>query len=100
MLDVLVLQRLANDCGLNGVALHAATQQSELKMAPAKNTAQAIAAGVYGVPTFKLGAELVWGSDRPAALIRVLRRQRIDAQVLTDFLAKKPLAHRQRQGVR
>ena len=98
--DDTVLQRLANACGLNGVALHAAAQQSELKMALAEDTAQAVAAGVFGVPTFKLGDALFWGGDRSAALIRVLRGKRIDEQALADFLAKRPLAQRQRQGSR
>lgn len=91
---------MANACGLNGVALHAAAQQSEIKIALAEDTAQAIAAGVFGVRTFELGDELFWGSDRSAALIRVLRGQCIDEQALADFLAKKPLALRPRQGVR
>ncbi|HEU4372540.1 MAG TPA: DsbA family protein, partial [Telluria sp.] len=88
--------KVADSCGLNGPALQAAAQQPDLKMQLQAATDNAIAGGVFGVPTFKIGAELFWGGDRIDALIRYLHGDRIDEQALADFLAKAPLAQRKR----
>jgi 2-hydroxychromene-2-carboxylate isomerase len=94
--DPAVLSKVADNCGLNGPALHAAAQQPDIKMQLQAATENAIAGGVFGVPTFKIGAELFWGGDRIDALIRYLQGDRIDEQALADFLAKAPLAQRKR----
>jgi 2-hydroxychromene-2-carboxylate isomerase len=94
--DVGVLQRVATACALSGPALLGAAQQPAIKMQLAAETEQAIADGVFGVPTFKVGDELFWGGDRIASLIRHLQGHRIDEQALADFLARPPLAERKR----
>lgn len=94
--DTAVLLRLATACGLPAAALQGAAQQPAIKMQLAADTERAIADGVFGVPTFKLGGELFWGSDRIDALIGHLRGQRIDERALADFLAQAPLAERKR----
>ncbi|HEU4373024.1 MAG TPA: 2-hydroxychromene-2-carboxylate isomerase [Telluria sp.] len=94
--DPAVLSKVADSCGLNGPALQAAAQQPDLKMQLQAATDNAIAGGVFGVPTFRIGAELFWGGDRIDALIRYLHGDRIDEQALADFLAKAPLAQRKR----
>lgn len=91
-----VLLRLATACGLPAASLQDAAQRPAIKMALAANTDRAIADGVFGVPTFKVGSELFWGGDRIDALIRHLQGQRIDERSLADFLAKAPLAERKR----
>lgn len=91
-----VLLRLATSCGLSGAVMQAAAQQPAIKMQLAADTEKAIADGVFGVPTFKVGSELFWGGDRIDALIRHLQGKRIDEQALADFLAKAPLAERKR----
>lgn len=91
-----VLLRLATDCGLSGAAIQDAAQQPAIKRELAENTDRAIADGVFGVPTFKVGSELFWGCDRIDALIRHLQGRRIDERALADFLAKAPLAERKR----
>ena len=94
--DPVVLLNVAAGCGLSGPVLQAAAQQPAIKMQLQAETENAIADGVFGVPTFRAGAELFWGGDRIDALIRYLRGARIDEQALADFLAKAPLAQRKR----
>ncbi len=94
--DAAVLARIADECGLDGAALQLAAQQPELKAQLAADTEKAIAAGVFGVPTFGVDGELFWGGDRVDALFRRLQGERIDEQALADFLAKPPLAERRR----
>jgi 2-hydroxychromene-2-carboxylate isomerase len=94
--DTAVLLRVAASCGLSGPALQSAAQQPAIKMQLAADTEKAIADGVFGVPTFRVGSELFWGGDRIDALIRHLQGKRIDEQALADFLAKAPLAERKR----
>jgi 2-hydroxychromene-2-carboxylate isomerase len=94
--DAAVLLRVAASCGLSGTALQSAVQQPAVKMQLAADTEQAIADGVFGVPTFRVGDELFWGADRIEALLRHLQGQRIDERSLADFLARPPLAERKR----
>jgi 2-hydroxychromene-2-carboxylate isomerase len=94
--DPAVLLRVAADCGLSGPTLQGAAQQPAIKMQLAAETEKAIADGVFGVPTFRVGGELFWGADRVESLIRHLQGRRIDEQALADFLAKPPLAERKR----
>lgn len=94
--DAAVLLRLATGCGLSGPVLQGAAQQPAIKMQLAADTEKAIADGVFGVPTFRVGNELFWGGDRIDALIRHLEGNRIDEQALAGFLARAPLAQRKR----
>jgi 2-hydroxychromene-2-carboxylate isomerase len=94
--DLVVLLKVADSCGLDGPALQAAVQQPAIKMQLQAETEKAIAAGVFGVPTFKVGTELFWGGDRIDALLQYLGGKRIDEQALADFLAQAPLAQRKR----
>lgn len=91
-----VLVRIADECGLGGAALQLAAQQPELKAQLAADTEEAIACGVFGVPTFRVDDELFWGGDRVDALVRHLQGERIDEQRLAEFLDKPPLAQRKR----
>ncbi len=92
--DGAVLQALAHDCGLDGAALALAAQDSALKQRLVDASARAIELGVFGVPTFRLADELFWGCDRIDALLRRLGGQRIDEQLLDQFLARPPQAKR------
>lgn len=94
--DPAVLRKVAANCGLDGPALQAAAQQPVIKLQLQAETENAIATGVFGVPTFKVGAELFWGGDRIDALIQYLQGAGIDEQALADFLAQAPLAQRKR----
>jgi 2-hydroxychromene-2-carboxylate isomerase len=92
--DAATLVRLARECHLDGTQLADAALQPEIKQRLASDTEQAIAAGVFGVPTFRYGDELFWGADRVGALLWRLQGNTIDEQQLADFLARAPLAQR------
>jgi 2-hydroxychromene-2-carboxylate isomerase len=55
------LAEVGRALGIADVA--AAIAADEVKAALRANTEEALAAGVYGVPTVRVGAELFWGSD-------------------------------------
>jgi 2-hydroxychromene-2-carboxylate isomerase len=88
------LVRLADECGLDGTQLADAAQQPAVKQRLAADTDEAIAAGVFGVPTFRHGDELFWGADRLDALLWRLQGNAIDERQLAHFLARAPLAQR------
>jgi 2-hydroxychromene-2-carboxylate isomerase len=92
--DAATLLRVAQRCSLDGAALLAAAGQAPLKAQLAAQTGQAIADGVFGVPTFRVGDELFWGGDRIESLIWHLQGHRIDEELLAGFLARAPSAQR------
>jgi 2-hydroxychromene-2-carboxylate isomerase len=94
--DAHVCAKVARDCDLDGDALLAAAQSSEVKQQLAAATEQAIQDGVFGVPTFRLDNELFWGGDRVEALLWRLAGKRIDEEKLAEFLARAPMAQRTR----
>ena len=53
--------------------LAAALSRSDVKAKLVGNTSAAIAEGVFGVPTFRLGAQTFWGHDRLDDLLHELR---------------------------
>ncbi len=92
--DVAVLRQVAADCGLDGDALAFQAKQAGVKVRLAADTEQAIAEGVFGVPTFKIGSELFWGADRVFSLLRYMQGARIDEAALAEILARPALAQR------
>jgi 2-hydroxychromene-2-carboxylate isomerase len=92
--DAVTLGGIARECDLDGDALLDSAQQPAVKQALASATEQAIADGVFGVPTFRLGDELFWGGDRVDALLWRLEGNGIDEAKLAAFLAREPLAQR------
>jgi 2-hydroxychromene-2-carboxylate isomerase len=89
-----VLDRIADDCGFAAWKLGAAAEQAEIKNKLIVATNDAIAAGIFGVPTFCFNGELFWGSDRIDALLwRVDHPDEGDAK-LKDFLQRKASAQR------
>lgn len=89
-----VLVALAIRCGLDGAALALAAAEPAIKAQLAASTERAIADGVFGVPTFRLGDELFWGGDRIDALLWHMDGHQIDESRLSTFLARAPLAQR------
>ena len=61
--ETAVVERVANEVGLPGTALVAETQNPEVKSRLRFQTDQAIARGVFGVPSMEVGDELFWGYD-------------------------------------
>lgn len=94
--DAATLGRLADGGGFDGPALLVAADTAEIKRGLADATAKAVADGVFGVPTFRLGDELFWGGDRVDALLWRLQGGAIDEAGLQAFLAREPLATRAR----
>ncbi len=70
--DEAVLTEVLDAIGVDGRALVQRTRDDDVKAALRRNTEQAIKAGVFGVPTFHLGDELIWGSDRMADVRHLL----------------------------
>lgn len=62
--DPETLTALANEAGLDGAALVAAASSAEMQAALEATTQEAIDAGVFGSPFFKIDGELFWGQDR------------------------------------
>ncbi len=62
--DPEVFVATANAAGLDGAALLAATGDPEVKAELVANTEAAVARGVFGIPTFFVGAEMFFGKER------------------------------------
>lgn len=58
-----VVEAVASSVGLPGAELVAAAQAPDAKARLRRQTDDAVAAGVFGVPTFTVGSELFWGYD-------------------------------------
>jgi 2-hydroxychromene-2-carboxylate isomerase len=54
----------AQDAGLDRAGTQAVLQDGEIKQALREATDEAVARGVFGVPTVAVGDELFWGDDR------------------------------------
>lgn len=67
-----VVEKVATETGLDGGALLTRAQQPACKADLRKQTDEAIADGVFGVPTMAVGNELFWGYDDMAFLQRFL----------------------------
>lgn len=92
--DAKVAARLADAAGFDGQALVERAASPGVKQALAAATDAAIAAGIFGVPTFALDGELFWGGDRIDTLLWHLDGGAIDEDKLAAFLARPPMATR------
>ncbi len=70
--DRATLLAVAAEQGLDGEALLALAEAPSAADAYQANTEAAIADGIFGAPTFKLGDELFWGQDRLDLFARAL----------------------------
>ncbi len=66
---------IAAEIGLDAHALGAALDDAAIKDALKASTERAVKAGVFGVPTFRVGDELFWGADRMDFVARALARR-------------------------
>jgi len=62
--DHATLAAIADENGVDGKALLAATEEGSVKAEYQANTDEAIAMGVFGAPTYVFEGELFWGQDR------------------------------------
>lgn len=98
LMDEATLARLADEAGLDGAGLLAAAHTPAVKQALTNATAQAVADGVFGVPTFRIAddEELFWGADRIDALLWRMEGHGIDEDALREFVGREPMAQRKR----
>ena len=62
--DPEVISAIASAAGLDGEAIVAATAEQSTKDTLKSWTAEAVARGAFGAPTFFVGDEMHWGNDR------------------------------------
>ena len=94
-----VVEDLAAKAGLPGAELVAEAQRPEAKARLRKQTDDAIAAGVFGVPSMLVGGELFWGYDDLPYLELLLRGEDpLDARAVEKWLSapRRPSAVRRR----
>ena len=74
--DLAVLQAMADEAGLGPRSVADIVADESYKAAVVENTDDAIARGVFGVPSFIFGGKLFFGSDRMDLLDAALGRRR------------------------
>ncbi|MDP2124487.1 MAG: DsbA family protein, partial [Parvibaculum sp.] len=72
--DESVLAAILAALGLDAAALAARASESANKERLKTQTAEAIAKGVFGAPSFIVGEELFWGNDRLEAALQWAKR--------------------------
>ena len=70
--DPAVFAKAFDDAGLDGAAILEKTQDPAVKQKLVENTENAVARGVFGVPTFFVGNEIFFGKDRLAQVEEAL----------------------------
>ena len=68
---------VANENGLDGVALHAAEASPSVQALYRQYSDEAVAQGIFGAPIFVLDGERFWGQDRLDFLDRALDARRM-----------------------
>jgi len=71
-LDASACRRLAAEVGLDEIAFGEALDSPETATAHAATITDALAAGVFGVPSFVIGGQVYWGNDRLPIVRHVL----------------------------
>ena len=71
-----VIVSVLDAAGLDGAALHAATQSPDVKERLLANTQSAFERGAFGSPTFFVGSEMYFGKDRLREVEEAIDRQR------------------------
>lgn len=71
-----VIAEILVDLKLDPLALRAQAETPEVKQALRDRTEQAIALGIFGAPTWRVGSELFWGSDRVDQAVRFWTKQK------------------------
>jgi 2-hydroxychromene-2-carboxylate isomerase len=87
--DAGVLAAILERAGLDGPRLLAATQEPAVKDALRRQTDEAMAQGLFGVPSFCVDGELFWGHDRVDDLCEYLAGDDpLDRARLAELLAR------------
>lgn len=80
--------------GLNAESVRAASATPEVKLSLRKVTQQALDAGIFGVPTFRVLGQLFWGADRVDAVVWALEGGAIDEAFYKSVLTRPAGAER------
>src|SRR5262249_1144517 len=88
------LLRVAEENGLDAATLAHAADDPVVKQRLADQTSAAVAAGIFGVPTFVCTGEIFWGAGRIDALLWRAAGNTIDEQQLAAALARPASATR------
>lgn len=96
--DEAVLAGAMDELGLDGTAMMAATRRDQAKQQLRANTERALALGAFGVPTFYIHGQLVWGSDRIDDVLALLAGERTVDETRAAELEATPLAVVRRAG--
>lgn len=81
------LSMLSNELVLNGVDLVQKIDDPAIKEKIKKNTEDAIAHGIFGVPTFRIDEEIFWGHDRlHQALLYLEGKLNVDENLLQQMI--------------
>lgn len=96
--DPQTVVEVANAAGLRGAELVARAQEPEVKARLRAQTGDAIAAGVFGVPTMLVGSELFWGyDDFPYLELHLAGKDPLDAREVAKWTGPpQPSAMRRR----
>jgi 2-hydroxychromene-2-carboxylate isomerase len=92
-----IVQQIADGVSLDGKALLARAQSEDIKQRLRQQTDAAVAAGVFGVPSFVVDDEIFWGNDRLPFLQAYLQgRLTTDKTKIEEILARPRAADRRR----
>jgi 2-hydroxychromene-2-carboxylate isomerase len=93
-----VVEHIANEAGLDGARLVAEAQTPEAKARLRRQTDEAIARGVFGVPSMLAGDELFWGyDDLPYLELHLAGKDPLDPERVRNIeSAPRPSAMRRR----
>lgn len=93
--DPAVITAALDAAGLPGAELVARAAEPDIKAALVQETEQAIARGVFGVPSYHVRGELVWGQDRLRDVEAILSgRDPVTPDALAAILARQASASR------
>jgi 2-hydroxychromene-2-carboxylate isomerase len=94
----IVVHEVAEGMGLDGKELLGKAQSEETKQRLRLQTERAIAAGIFGVPSFVVDGEIFWGNDRLHFLKAYLEgRLATDKATMEEILARPRAADRRRK---
>jgi 2-hydroxychromene-2-carboxylate isomerase len=72
-----VIAEILSELSLDAQALRAEAETPEIKQRLRERTERAVALGIFGAPTFRVGSELFWGSDRVEQAVRFWQRAQV-----------------------
>eukprot|EP00123_Amoebidium_parasiticum_P017678 comp23942_c5_seq1/m.42324 comp23942_c5_seq1/g.42324 ORF comp23942_c5_seq1/g.42324 comp23942_c5_seq1/m.42324 type:complete len:238 (-) comp23942_c5_seq1:479-1192(-) len=95
-----VLLRIADDVGADGPGLIRIAGTDEVKHKLANETQEAVALGVFGVPTFMVRGNLFWGCDRLGFVEECLGPNGVELYDNREPQLVEPILHRPFGSVR